>query len=169
MLARRGQFYAEMCRVERWSVRTLRERVRGMLFEHTSISRKPEEVARRELQELRELDRIGEHAVRAQQVRTRVAPRHAGMPAKPTVHGTRVSVVGQAHHGRAPGAANLSAMAGRRWSFGSAQMRRRSHAGDPMSQIRSAPRQRGSRSPVTSLFDSVLTLGRACLPGPEGH
>jgi DUF1016 N-terminal domain len=44
------QFYAEMCRVERWSVRTLRERVRGMLFERTAISRKPEEVARRELQ-----------------------------------------------------------------------------------------------------------------------
>ena len=46
------QFYAEMCRVERWSVRTLRERVRGMLFERTAISRKPEEVARQELQKL---------------------------------------------------------------------------------------------------------------------
>jgi predicted nuclease of restriction endonuclease-like (RecB) superfamily len=52
------QFYAEMCRVERWSVRTLRERIRGMLFERTAISRKPEEVARQELQKLRELDRI---------------------------------------------------------------------------------------------------------------
>src|ERR1019366_4054199 len=41
-----------MCRVERWSVRTLRERVRGMLFERTAISRKPEEVARQELQRL---------------------------------------------------------------------------------------------------------------------
>jgi predicted nuclease of restriction endonuclease-like (RecB) superfamily len=52
------QFYAEMCRVERWPVRTLRERIRGMLFERTAISRKPEEVARQELQKLRELDRI---------------------------------------------------------------------------------------------------------------
>jgi hypothetical protein len=51
------QFYAEMCRVERWSVRTLRERIRGMLFERTAISRKPEEVARQEHQNLRELDR----------------------------------------------------------------------------------------------------------------
>ncbi len=52
------QFYAEMCRVEGWSVRTLRERIRGMPFERTAISRKPEEVARQELQKLRELDRI---------------------------------------------------------------------------------------------------------------
>jgi predicted nuclease of restriction endonuclease-like (RecB) superfamily len=35
------EFYAEMCRVERWSVRTLRERIRGILFERTAISRKP--------------------------------------------------------------------------------------------------------------------------------
>jgi predicted nuclease of restriction endonuclease-like (RecB) superfamily len=27
------QFYAEMCRLERWSVRTLRDRVRSMMFE----------------------------------------------------------------------------------------------------------------------------------------
>ncbi len=52
------EFYAEMCRVERWSVRTLRERIRGMLFERTAISRKPEEVARQDLQRLREEDRI---------------------------------------------------------------------------------------------------------------
>jgi predicted nuclease of restriction endonuclease-like (RecB) superfamily len=56
------QFYAEMCRVEGWSVRTLRERIRGMPFERTAISRKPEEVARQELQKLRDpylLDFLG--------------------------------------------------------------------------------------------------------------
>jgi predicted nuclease of restriction endonuclease-like (RecB) superfamily len=51
-------FYAEMCRVERWSVRTLRKKIDTMLFERTGISRKPEELARRELAELREEDRM---------------------------------------------------------------------------------------------------------------
>ena len=52
------QFYAEMCRVERWSVRTLRDRVRGMLFERTAISRQPEATIRQDLQRLREADRL---------------------------------------------------------------------------------------------------------------
>jgi hypothetical protein len=34
-------FYAEMSRLERWSVRTLRERVKGMLYERTAIYRLP--------------------------------------------------------------------------------------------------------------------------------
>lgn len=45
-------FYAEMCRVQRWSVRTLRERVGSMLFERTSLSKKPEELIRLELDAL---------------------------------------------------------------------------------------------------------------------
>ncbi|HEY7153095.1 MAG TPA: PDDEXK nuclease domain-containing protein, partial [Gemmataceae bacterium] len=51
-------FYAEMCRVERWSVRTLRAKVQSMLFERTALSRKPAELARQELQALREEDRM---------------------------------------------------------------------------------------------------------------
>lgn len=47
------EFYAEMCRVERWSVRTLRQKIDSMLFERTAISRKPKELARQELAELR--------------------------------------------------------------------------------------------------------------------
>ena len=31
-------FYAEMCRIERWSVRTLRQKISGMLFERTALS-----------------------------------------------------------------------------------------------------------------------------------
>jgi predicted nuclease of restriction endonuclease-like (RecB) superfamily len=46
-------FYAEMCRVERWSVRTLRQKIDSMLFERTAISRKPKELAKQELAELR--------------------------------------------------------------------------------------------------------------------
>jgi predicted nuclease of restriction endonuclease-like (RecB) superfamily len=51
-------FYAEMCRLERWSVRTRRARIDGMLYERTAIAKKPEEVVRRELQTLREEDRL---------------------------------------------------------------------------------------------------------------
>jgi len=41
------QFYAEMARVERWSVRTLRQKVQGMLYERTAISWGQEELARK--------------------------------------------------------------------------------------------------------------------------
>ncbi len=51
-------FYAEMCRLERWSVRTLRAKVQGMLYERTGISRKPAELAKQELKKLREEDRL---------------------------------------------------------------------------------------------------------------
>ena len=51
-------FYAEMCRVERWSVRTLRKKIDGMLYERTAISKKPEKLAKKELAALREEDRL---------------------------------------------------------------------------------------------------------------
>ena len=51
-------FYAEMCRIERWSVRTLRERIGGMLFERTAVSKKPAVLAKRELAQLRDEDRL---------------------------------------------------------------------------------------------------------------
>jgi predicted nuclease of restriction endonuclease-like (RecB) superfamily len=51
-------FYTEMCRVERWSVRTLRQKIGGMLFERTALSRKPAELAQQELAALRDEDRL---------------------------------------------------------------------------------------------------------------
>jgi len=51
-------FYAEMCRIERWSVRTLRQKIAGMLYERTALSKKPEELAKKELATLREEDRL---------------------------------------------------------------------------------------------------------------
>jgi predicted nuclease of restriction endonuclease-like (RecB) superfamily len=51
-------FYAEMCRIERWSTRTLRAKIDGMLFERTAISRKPEKVIACELKTLRDEDRL---------------------------------------------------------------------------------------------------------------
>ncbi len=38
------EFYAEMCRIERWDVRTLRQKIGGMLFERTALSRRPKAV-----------------------------------------------------------------------------------------------------------------------------
>jgi predicted nuclease of restriction endonuclease-like (RecB) superfamily len=52
------QFYAEMCRVERWSVRTLRQKIGGMLFERTALSKKPEKLAKKELAKLRTTDQL---------------------------------------------------------------------------------------------------------------
>jgi len=49
-------FYAEMCRVEGWSTRTLQKKIGSMLYERTALSRKPEELARIELDALREED-----------------------------------------------------------------------------------------------------------------
>lgn len=48
------EFYAEMCRVERWSVRALRQKINGMLFERTALSKNSEEVVRQELATLRD-------------------------------------------------------------------------------------------------------------------
>ncbi len=51
-------FYIEMCRLERWSVRRLQERIQSMLFERTAISKKPEETIRKELSSLRDEGQI---------------------------------------------------------------------------------------------------------------
>lgn len=52
------EFYTEMCRLERWTVRVLRDKIQGMLFERTAISKKPEKLALEELKLLREQDRM---------------------------------------------------------------------------------------------------------------
>jgi len=46
------EFYLQMCKTERWSVRVLRDRVNSMLFERTALSRKPGELIEFELKEL---------------------------------------------------------------------------------------------------------------------
>jgi predicted nuclease of restriction endonuclease-like (RecB) superfamily len=46
------EFYVTMCANERWSVRVLRDRMNGMLFERTAIAKKPEFVIRQELEKL---------------------------------------------------------------------------------------------------------------------
>jgi len=51
-------FYAEMCRIEKWNVRTLRKKIDSMLYERTTLSRKPELVAQAELEMLRKNDQL---------------------------------------------------------------------------------------------------------------
>lgn len=47
------EFYAEICRIERWSVRMLRERIAGQLYLRTAIAKKPEATISQELSQLR--------------------------------------------------------------------------------------------------------------------
>ncbi|CBK41625.1 conserved protein of unknown function, DUF1016 [Nitrospira defluvii] len=51
-------FYAELCRMERWSVRLLRSRIQSMLYERTALSKKPEHLIEKELKALRDEDRL---------------------------------------------------------------------------------------------------------------
>ena len=51
-------FYMEMCRLENWSVRTLREKIDGMLYERTAISKKSEETIKNELASLKDSDKL---------------------------------------------------------------------------------------------------------------
>lgn len=51
-------FYAEMCRIERWSVRMLRQKISSMLFERTALSKKPAKLAALELKQLRDEDTL---------------------------------------------------------------------------------------------------------------
>lgn len=51
-------FYTQMCRIERWSARTLQSKIKGMLFERTALSRKPEEAVRQELAALAAQDQL---------------------------------------------------------------------------------------------------------------
>lgn len=52
------EYYAEMCRIENWSTRKLRERIDSMLYERTALSKKPEKLIEQELKTLREEDQL---------------------------------------------------------------------------------------------------------------
>ena len=51
-------FYAEMCRIERWNTRTLNHKVQSMLFERTALSKKPAKLIAAELKKLRHEGRL---------------------------------------------------------------------------------------------------------------
>lgn len=52
------EFYAEMCRIEKWTVKILREKIDGMLYERTAISKKPDQLIKQELKKLRDGDKL---------------------------------------------------------------------------------------------------------------
>jgi predicted nuclease of restriction endonuclease-like (RecB) superfamily len=47
-------FYAEMCRIERWDVRTLRQKIGGMLFQRTALSKTTKSAISSEIANLRD-------------------------------------------------------------------------------------------------------------------
>jgi len=49
----RRAFYIEMCKMEKWSVRTFQERIQSMLYERTAISKKPEKTIEYDLELLK--------------------------------------------------------------------------------------------------------------------
>jgi predicted nuclease of restriction endonuclease-like (RecB) superfamily len=51
-------FYAEMCRVQRWSVRALQKELNGMLYERIALSKKPEEVIKYQIDQLKASDEM---------------------------------------------------------------------------------------------------------------
>lgn len=51
-------FYAEMCRVQQWSTRTLQQKIAGMLYDRTALSKKPDQLIREELAVLRTDDKL---------------------------------------------------------------------------------------------------------------
>ncbi len=57
------EFYAGMCRIEKWSVRTLRNKIDSMLYERTVISKKPEKLAKMELEKLQKEEKINPNLV----------------------------------------------------------------------------------------------------------
>lgn len=51
-------FYAEMCRIDSWSVRTLREKIGKMLYERTAISQQPAKVIEDSLSLIKSEDKL---------------------------------------------------------------------------------------------------------------
>ena len=51
-------FYAQMCYIEGWNVETLRNKINSMLFERTAISKKPEKLAKLELLQLKDENKM---------------------------------------------------------------------------------------------------------------
>lgn len=57
------QFYTEICRIEHWSVRELRKKISGMLYERTVISHQPEKAIQQDLKTLQEKNEITQELV----------------------------------------------------------------------------------------------------------
>jgi predicted nuclease of restriction endonuclease-like (RecB) superfamily len=52
------EFYAQMCRIERWSVRELGSRIDSMLYQRTALSKQPDALIKQELGKLAQSDQV---------------------------------------------------------------------------------------------------------------
>jgi len=52
------EFYIEICKMEKWSVRSLRERINSMLYERTAISKKPKNTIINDISALKNEDQL---------------------------------------------------------------------------------------------------------------
>ncbi len=52
------EFYAQMCRIERWSVRELASRIDSLLYQRTALSKKPELLIQKEISHLAQTDQL---------------------------------------------------------------------------------------------------------------
>jgi predicted nuclease of restriction endonuclease-like (RecB) superfamily len=57
------EFYAQMCRIERWSVRELTSRINSMLYQRTALSKQPETLIQQELHSLALQDQVSSNMV----------------------------------------------------------------------------------------------------------
>lgn len=61
--ALKREFYTEMCRIQRWSVRDFKRQIDGMLYERTAISKEPEAVIKSSIAALRQDDSLSSNLV----------------------------------------------------------------------------------------------------------
>jgi predicted nuclease of restriction endonuclease-like (RecB) superfamily len=57
------EFYSEMCFIESWSTRKLHEKIQGMLFERTALSKNTEAFIKQELEKTRKENKMMPHMV----------------------------------------------------------------------------------------------------------
>lgn len=57
------EFYTQMCRLDRWSIRTLREKIGKLLFERTALAKQPDTVIADSLSLVKQTDRLSSEMI----------------------------------------------------------------------------------------------------------
>ena len=52
------EFYIEICKLENWSVRLLKDRINSLLYERTAISKQPDQTIKNDLAQLKEEQKL---------------------------------------------------------------------------------------------------------------
>ena len=158
-------FYAEMCRLERWSVRTLRLQIDGMLYERIALSKKPAKLIEKELTALRTDGKLTPSAHALLTSNRRPSPRHTAHAA-PNIIGLRCRHGGDAMR-RAGGGAVLH-------RHGRLQQRRSAQCGGPegwrtgMGAGRRRPGRERRREQGGLLLRSPRAIGQETNQVPTG-